>query len=179
MYTESEFMDMSLQSRMSRINEEVAKLTLWYLNIIILMHTTHRKICFRSRAATGLWLRNFPSSLTLWCSSRPGHLVSKFSKSLRVAFLWFPADTLPYRRLLTLGAPKSFYQTKFLPQGSNQHSCFCPQELCHAWCASLSCRIELCTLAGHWCLAYRQLGVRQGTAPSSQWGSASAWEWSV
>ena len=25
MYTESEFMDMSLQSRMSRINEEVAK----------------------------------------------------------------------------------------------------------------------------------------------------------
>jgi ATP synthase F1 delta subunit len=27
MYTESEFMDMSLQSRMSRINEEVAKLT--------------------------------------------------------------------------------------------------------------------------------------------------------
>ena len=29
MYTESEFMDMSLQSRMSRINEEVAKLTIW------------------------------------------------------------------------------------------------------------------------------------------------------
>ena len=28
MYTESEFMDMSLQSRMSRINEEVAKLTI-------------------------------------------------------------------------------------------------------------------------------------------------------
>jgi F-type H+-transporting ATPase subunit O len=28
MYTESEFMDMSLQSRLSRINEEVAKLTL-------------------------------------------------------------------------------------------------------------------------------------------------------
>jgi ATP synthase F1 delta subunit len=28
MYTESEFMDMSLQSRMSRINEEVAKLTM-------------------------------------------------------------------------------------------------------------------------------------------------------
>lgn len=31
MYTESEFMDMSLQSRMSRINEEVAKLTVWKL----------------------------------------------------------------------------------------------------------------------------------------------------
>jgi len=29
MYTESEFMDMSLQSRLGRINEEVAKLTLW------------------------------------------------------------------------------------------------------------------------------------------------------
>jgi hypothetical protein len=29
MYTESEFMDMSVASRMSRINEEVAKLTLW------------------------------------------------------------------------------------------------------------------------------------------------------
>ncbi len=29
MYTESEFMDMSLQSRMSRINEEVAKLVQW------------------------------------------------------------------------------------------------------------------------------------------------------
>lgn len=28
MYTESEFMDMSVASRMSRINEEVAKLTL-------------------------------------------------------------------------------------------------------------------------------------------------------
>jgi len=36
MYTESEFMDMSLQSRMMRINEEVAKLTVWlkFLSLI-------------------------------------------------------------------------------------------------------------------------------------------------
>jgi hypothetical protein len=85
MYTESEFMDMSLQSRMARINEEVAKLTLWYLNIILL--TTYLQICFRSPAATDLLLENFLSSQTLWCSSRPGHLKAEFSKSLRVVSL--------------------------------------------------------------------------------------------
>ena len=31
MYTESEFMDMSIASRMMRINEEVAKLSMWAL----------------------------------------------------------------------------------------------------------------------------------------------------
>lgn len=33
MYTESEFMDMSVASRMSRINEEVAKLSIWFLSL--------------------------------------------------------------------------------------------------------------------------------------------------
>ncbi len=42
MYTESEFMDMSVASRMARINEEVNKLTLWLLLFKLHIPLRHR-----------------------------------------------------------------------------------------------------------------------------------------